>query len=135
MDVSPSFHRFDCISMAQPGLALSPRELLARVGKGLVNPSDLSDVMQNDDNDIDTYPHEEATDLAVQYQVVSAQKEMLKARIAELQEEKKKKALAEKDRITALNEDEKLARQAEALRKYFDKTQVKKSETIVKDNE
>ena len=114
------YHHFDPVSKTQPGLALSPKELLARVGKGLVSPIDIQNALaERKDDPEDVFPAEDESDLAAAYERNEAYKKELSARIKALKEKKAAEASEKKARVDALNEEEKLKKQAEALRKYI----------------
>ena len=119
MEMCHPRHKFSDENKTVPGLSLSPRELLNRVQRGLITPADIADAMQNDDKDADNFPHDEASDLAVQYEVVSAQKEQLRKRIEEIKAQKAKVAKEEKDKLDRLREEEKTAKQAEIINRYL----------------
>lgn len=79
-------HVFDTTPITQPGLAMSPRELLNRVENGIVEVNAVFRGMENDDNDTETFP-DEVVDLCSAGEFVKQGTEYLEARKAQLEAE------------------------------------------------
>lgn len=80
-------HSFDTTELTQPGLAMSPRELLNRVECGLVDVNAVFKGLDNDDNDTDTYP-DEVVDLCSAGELIKNGTEYLEQRKKQLEAEK-----------------------------------------------
>lgn len=113
-----------------PGLSTPPSVLLERVGRGLITPDDIKHTLLNHDDDENTYPLEEASDLSVSYEQMVRDREALRSRIDTLRAEKAKvaneKAMEEK-RILDQHRKQKQAKELEFLLK-------KNSEDLTLDN-
>lgn len=89
LEVEHPDHKFSDEVITQPGLASTPRELLARVMNGTIDSNITIKGFVNDDNDTDVVPDTmgDASDLAIQTDRNNSNVEYLKNRENELHKE------------------------------------------------
>lgn len=106
-----------------PGLSSEPSVLLNRVQAGLITPDDFKVALSNHDDDPDTYPLEEESDLALSYERMVANRESLQERIAEIKAKKAEEANQKAAETKKILDEVRAKKQAEELQKYFNKSE------------
>lgn len=105
----------------QQGLASSPNELLNRVMRGLITPDDIRSHLANHDNDEDTYPSDNPSDLALSYEEMLKNKSALSERIREIRVEKAEKAAKKAADEKKILDEHRMLNQAKELEKHLKK--------------
>lgn len=112
---------FGTTDKTQQGLASSPNELLNRVMRGLITPDDIKTHLANHDDDVDTYPSDNPSDLAMSYEEMLKNKSALSEKIREIRaakaEQANKKAAEEKKIL----DEYRMINQAKELEKHLKK--------------